>query len=165
MKRLDAPFSKEKLAEFNIGDIVYITGEILTARDAAHKRLDDMIKAGKPLPIFIDGQIIYYTGACPVQGNEAIGSCGPTTSKRMDSFTPTLYDMGLLATIGKGERSKEVFESIAKNRAIYFSAIGGAGAFYSQAVTKCELICFEDLGTEAVYRLTVKDFAVVVSGK
>lgn len=163
MIKLTAPFTKKKLSALKAGDIVSISGDILTARDAAHIRLDGLIKEGSPLPFELEGQIIYYTGACPAQWGEPIGSCGPTTSKRMDAFTPGLLDRGLIATIGKGERGAAVTDSIKTNRAVYFYAVGGAGAYYSKAVRNCVLVCFGDLGTEAVYRLTVEDFKVIVA--
>jgi fumarate hydratase subunit beta len=144
------------------GDRVLISGIIYTGRDAAHKRLAEMMEKGEELPLDLRGQVIYYVGPCPAKPGKVIGSAGPTTSGRMDSYTPLLLDNGLKGMIGKGIRSEEVIRSIVKNRAVYFAAIGGAGALLAQAIKEAEVVAFEDLGPEAVYRLRVKDFPAVV---
>lgn len=145
------------------GDIVSLSGVIYTARDAAHKKMHALIADNKPLPFDIKNAFIYYTGATPAKEGEIIGSCGPTTSKRMDTFTPELLAMGLKGIIGKGSRSQEVISSIKTHSAVYFAAIGGAGAYYKSAVISSELVAFPELLSEAVYRLTVKDFKCVVA--
>ena len=144
------------------GDRVILSGTVYTSRDAAHKRLFDSIKNGDTLPYSIQGAVIYYAGPTPTPDGMAIGSCGPTTSSRMDSFTPALLDMGLCATIGKGERNDEVIEAIKRNGSVYLCALGGAGALAAQRITECEVIAYEDLGWEAVKRLTFKDFPLIV---
>ncbi|MEG1835778.1 MAG: FumA C-terminus/TtdB family hydratase beta subunit [Oscillospiraceae bacterium] len=145
------------------GDTVYLSGTVYTSRDAAHKRIMQLIQEKKELPYKIEGSVIYYAGPTPTPKGLAIGSCGPTTSGRMDTFAPKLLDMGLLAMIGKGPRSKEVCEAIIKNKAVYFCAIGGAGALASKCITKCEVIAFEDLGCESVKKLEFKDFPLTVA--
>jgi len=152
----------EKIKDLKCGDIVLLSGEIYTARDAAHKRLCEAIERGEPLPFSPRDKIIYYAGPTPTKPGGIIGSCGPTTSSRMDKYAPTLLDMGLLAMIGKGERSISVVNSMIKNRGVYFGAIGGAGALISKSVTAVSTICYEDLGTEAIRKLTVEDFSVTV---
>lgn len=153
----------EWVTKLNKGDRVYLTGTIYTARDAAHKKLVALLKENKPLPFELQNSIIYYAGPTPAKNNLAIGSIGPTTSSRMDVFTPLLLDNGLKAMIGKGGRSEDVISSMVKNKAVYFAAVGGAGALYSGAVSECEVIAFEDLGCESVKRLTIKDFPVTVA--
>lgn len=145
------------------GDRVYLSGTIYTARDAAHKKIVALINENKPLPFELTNSIIYYAGPTPAKNNLAIGSIGPTTSSRMDCFTPLLLNNGLKAMIGKGGRSSEVVASMVKNKAVYFAAVGGAGALYSGAVTSCEVIAFEELGCESVKKLTIKDFPVTVA--
>ena len=139
------------------GDRVLLSGTVYTSRDAAHKRIFEYIDSGKPLPYELDGAVIYYAGPTPTPPGMAIGSCGPTTSKRMDPYTPRLLDMGVTATIGKGERSVEVCEAIIRNKSVYLCAIGGAGALAALKITNCEVIAFNDLGCESVKRLTFSD--------
>lgn len=146
-----------------IGDKVYLSGTVYTARDAAHKRIFEFLDSGSELPFDINGAVIYYAGPTPTPENLPIGSCGPTTSGRMDSFTPKLLDMGLCATIGKGERNNEVINAIVRNGAVYFCAIGGAGALAALSVTRCDVIAFEDLGCESIKKLQIKDFPLTVA--
>ena len=159
---ITAPMDNETAASLRAGDYVYITGTIYTARDAAHKRMDDAINNGETLPIDMQNNIIYYMGPSPAREGRPIGSAGPTTSGRMDKYAPTLLDLGLKGMIGKGKRSKEVKDAVIRNKAIYFAAIGGAGALLSKAIHKSEIIAFEDLGAEAILKLEVKDFPVIV---
>ena len=163
MKELTLPLKKEDIANLRAGDSVSLSGVILTARDCAHKRICEMLKKNEKLPFELKDAVIYYAGPCPAKPDKASGSCGPTTSARMESFAPWLFDIGLGAIIGKGEISKEVVTAIKRNGAIYFSAIGGAGALYASRINKSECIAFEDLLTEAVYKLEVKNFPVVVA--
>lgn len=144
------------------GDKVILSGTVYTARDAAHKRIFECLENGSPLPFDIKDSVIYYAGPTPTPEGLAIGSCGPTTSSRMDSFTPLLLDMGLCATIGKGERSKEVIDAIIRNNSVYLCAIGGAGALAAQRITECTVIAYDDLGCESVKQLTFKDFPLIV---
>ena len=153
---------KEKRPLLKAGDRVFLSGEIYTARDAAHKRIFDDIKNGKPLPFDINGSIIYYAGPTPAPNGLPIGSCGPTTSARMDVYTPKLLDMGLVATIGKGERNQAVIDSMIKNGAVYFCAIGGAGALCCKHIKKCEIVAYDDLGCESVKRLVFDNFPLTV---
>ncbi len=150
------------LNTLNVGDRVFLSGKVYTARDAAHARIFDLIDKGEKLPFEIKDAVIYYAGPTPTPDNLAIGSCGPTTSCRMDKFAPKLYDMRLCATIGKGGRSKEVTESIVRNKSVYLCAIGGAGALACECITKCDVIAFEDLGCESVKELEFKDFPLIV---
>ena len=152
---------REIIPQIKAGDSVYISGTIYTARDAAHKRIKQLIEENKPLPFALEGACIYYAGPTPEPPGRPIGSCGPTTSSRMDIYTPLLLDMGLCAMIGKGPRSKEVTEAIIKNGAVYFCAIGGAGALAAMAVKSFEVIAFEDLGCESVKRLEVEKLPVL----
>ena len=163
MKKLTLPLSKQTVKELHAGDSVLISGTILTARDCAHKRIFELLNSGKPLPFELKDAIIYYAGPCPAKPDMASGSCGPTTSARMDSFAPRLLDLGLGGMIGKGEMSYEVLKAIERNCAVYFAAIGGAGALYGNAIIRSECIAFPDLLSEAVYRLEVKDFPAVVA--
>jgi len=156
------PLRKEIAQGLKAGEEVLISGVIYTARDAAHKRLVDLIKKKKPLPFPLKDEIIYYTGPTPAKPPRPIGSCGPTTSFRMDSFTPLLLSKGLRGMIGKGSRSPETRESIKKYKAIYFLALGGGGAYLSQRVKRVEIIAFADLGPEAVYKLWVEDFPAII---
>lgn len=144
------------------GDYVYINGIIYTARDAAHKRMDDTLTRGEKLPLDIKNQMIYYMGPSPAREGRIIGSAGPTTASRMDKYAPRLLDLGLGAMIGKGKRSKEVLDAIVRNGSIYFAAVGGAGALLSKCIQKSEVIAYDDLGTEAIRKLEVKDFPVIV---
>lgn len=163
MIKLTLPLDKKAVKSLKAGDSVLINGTIMTARDCAHKRIFEYIKEGKKLPFDLKDAIIYYAGPCPAKPGMASGSCGPTTSARMDSFAPTLLDMGLGGMIGKGEMSDEVREAIKRNTGVYFAAIGGAGALYGNAIKKSECIAFTDLLSEAVYRLEVVDFPAVVA--
>lgn len=160
---LNLPLTKENIKSLKVGDSVLLSGTLYTARDAAHKRFDDILKKGEDLPFDITNQTIYYVGPAPAKQGAVIGPCGPTSSYRMDKYTPMLLDMGLVAMIGKGERSDEVIDAIKRNGAIYFAAVGGAAALISKSVVKDELICFDDLGTESVHRYTVKDFPCIVA--
>lgn len=144
------------------GDRVFLSGKVLTARDAAHKRIFECIESGKPLPFNVDGAVIFYAGPTPTPEGLAIGSCGPTTSARMDFYTPKLLDMGLIATIGKGERSQEVIDSIIKNRSVYLCAIGGAGALACRHIKNSRVIAFDDLGCESVKELDFESFSLTV---
>lgn len=162
-KRINLPLNDAIISELNSGDIVMLSGALLTARDAAHKRLYTALLAGKPLPVELKNQLIFYVGPCPPTGNMPVGSCGPTTSTRCDPYTPLLLDAGLKGMLGKGKRSPEVVESIIKNRAVYFNAIGGAGAYYATCVTEAKVIAYEDLGTEAIHRFIVQDLPVIVA--
>ena len=161
-KYINAPISDEDAKSLHSGDYVYITGIIYTARDAAHKRMAEALSAGQPLPIDMKNNIIYYMGPSPAREGRPIGSAGPTTATRMDKYAPTLLDLGEKAMIGKGKRSKEVIDAIVRNHAVYFAAVGGAGALLSKCITKSEIVCYEDLGAEAIRKLQVKDFPVIV---
>lgn len=163
MKELTLPLTKEQIKNLHAGDSVLISGTILTARDCAHKRITEYISEGKPLPFELKGAIIYYAGPCPAKPGMASGSCGPTTSARMDSFAPTLLDLGLAGMIGKGEMCEEVANALKRNTAVYFAAIGGAGALYGSAIKKSECIAFPDFLSEAVYRLEVEKIPAVVA--
>lgn len=153
---------KSCIPGLNVGDKVLLSGTVYTSRDAAHKRIFELMEKGESLPFPIENSVIYYAGPTPTPQNMAIGSCGPTTSQRMDSYAPKLYDMGMTASVGKGERSKEVIDAIKRNGGIYLCAIGGAGALASLSITDCQVIAFEDLGCESVKRLTFKDFPLYV---
>ena len=161
-KHIKTPLDKENVSKLNAGDYVYITGTIYTARDAAHKRMDETLNEGKEIPIDLKNNIIYYMGPSPAREGKAIGSAGPTTSSRMDKYTPRLLDMGLSGMIGKGKRNKEVLESIVKNGSVYFAAIGGAGALLSKCIKESKVIAYEDLGTEAIRELKVENLPVIV---
>ncbi|MDF2881965.1 MAG: fumarate hydratase [Clostridiaceae bacterium] len=161
-KKIVTPLTEEKVKELKAGDSVLISGTIYTARDAAHKRLVELLHENKPLPFDVKDAIIYYVGPTPAKPGEPIGSAGPTTSYRMDPYAPELLDIGLRGMIGKGLRSKEVIESMVKNKAVYFAAIGGAAALMGKAVKKAELVAYEDLGSEAVRKLEVENLPVVV---
>ena len=160
---LTEPYTKEKIAAFRTGDTVLITGTIYAARDAAHKRLEEMIQNGQKLPLDLQNAILYYAGPTPARPGYPIGSAGPTTSGRMDPYTPLLLEQGVLATIGKGPRNKEVIETIKKQEAVYLAAIGGAAAVIAQCVETAEVVAFEELGTEAIRKLTVRELPVVVA--
>ena len=161
-RRIQAPISEQESISLKAGDYVYITGTIYTARDAAHKRMQETLQEGKALPIELADNMIYYMGPSPAREGRVIGSAGPTTASRMDKYAPQLLDMGLRAMIGKGKRSQAVKDAIVKNHAVYLAAVGGAGALLSKAILKSEIIAYEDLGTEAIRRLEVKDFPAIV---
>ena len=162
MIRLNTQQIKEMAPYLKAGDEVLLSGVIYTARDAAHKRLMSLIREKKPTPFSIDTLVIYYAGPTPAKNGLAVGSCGPTTSSRMDVYAPELYDRGMYATIGKGDRSEEVKKSIIRNGALYFCALGGAGALASKAIVKSEVIAFDDLGCESVKRMEIHDFPLFV---
>ena len=161
-KYIKVPLTKEIIRELKAGDYVYITGTIYTARDAAHKRLFDAMCQKKEIPLPLENNVIYYLGPTPAKEGQVIGSAGPTTSSRMDKYTPMLLENGLKGMIGKGKRSKEVIESIIKNGAVYFAAVGGAGALLSKCIKKSEVIAYDDLGTEAIRKLEVEQLPVIV---
>lgn len=161
-KKINTPLTYEKIKDLKAGDRVLLTGSIYTARDAAHKRLIDLLDAKLELPINIKDETIYYVGPTPAKEGDVIGSAGPTTSYRMDAYSPKLLDLGLKAMIGKGARNQEVIDSIIKNKAIYFGAIGGAAALISKSITKSEIIAYEDLGAEAIRKMEIKDMPLIV---
>lgn len=161
-RHITAPFNRETAATLKAGDYVYVSGTIYTARDAAHKRMQEALDAGETLPLELPGNVIYYMGPSPAREGRPIGSAGPTTASRMDKYAPTLLDLGLAGMIGKGKRSQAVRDAIVRNQSVYFAAVGGAGALLSKAITKSEVIAYDDLGTEAIRKLEVKDFPVIV---
>ena len=161
-KHITAPFDKKQVEELHAGDYVYISGTIYTARDAAHKRMDEVLSEGKELPLDIKNQMIYYMGPSPAREGRPIGSAGPTTASRMDKYAPRLLDLGLGGMIGKGKRNQAVQDAIVRNKAVYFAAVGGAGALLSKAVKKAEVIAYDDLGTEAIRRLEIEDLPAIV---
>ena len=161
-KKITTPLTIEKTRDLHCGDNVLISGIIYTGRDAAHKRLCELLAEGKELPIDVTDAIIYYVGPAPAQPGQVIGSAGPTTSYRMDAYAPALLDIGLKGMIGKGKRSAEVVDSMKKNGAVYFGAIGGAGALLAKCIKKAEVVAYEDLGAEAIRRLEVEDLPAVV---
>lgn len=161
-KHITTPITEEKTKDLRSGDYVYITGTIYVARDAAHKRMIEALDRGEQLPIDIKDATIYYMGPSPAREGRPIGSAGPTTASRMDKYAPTLLDLGQKAMIGKGKRTKEVIDAIVCNHAVYFAAIGGAGALLSKCITKSEVICYDDLGAEAIRKIEIKDFPVIV---
>ncbi len=163
MKKLRLPLSKEEIKGLHAGDAVTLSGVIYTARDCAHKRIFACLDAGMPLPFDLKDATIYYAGPCPAKPGRVSGSCGPTTSARMDSFAPRLFDLGLNCAVGKGEMCEEVRQALMRDTACYFAAVGGAGAIYGNAIKKSECVAFEDLLSEAVYRLEVEDFPAVVA--
>ncbi len=163
MIKLVLPLDKERLKELKAGDSALLSGVLFTARDCAHKRICEYLDRGEKLPFDIVGATIYYAGPCPAKAGMASGSCGPTTSARMDAYSPRLFDFGLGGAIGKGDVGEETKKAIARNGKVYFAAIGGAGALYGKAIKKSELVAFPDLLSEAVYRLEVEDFPVVVA--
>lgn len=160
-RHINAPIGPKEAKELRAGDYIYITGTIYTARDAAHKRMQEALDRGEELPFPVKGNIIYYMGPSPAREGRPIGSAGPTTASRMDRYTPALLDLGLGGMIGKGKRSQEVIDAIVRNGSVYFAAVGGAGALLSKCILSSEVIAYEDLGTEAIRRLEVKDFPVV----
>lgn len=161
-KYITAPLKKEDIESLKSGDYVYVTGTIYVARDAAHKRMDDLLKEGKELPIELKDNVIYYMGPSPAREGRPIGSAGPTTASRMDKYAPKLLDLGLKGMIGKGKRTQEVMDAIVRNGCVYFAAVGGAGAILSKAITSSEVVAYEDLGAEAIRKLEVKDFPCIV---
>ena len=161
-KYITAEFTEEVTADLKCGDYVYLTGTVYVARDAAHKRMKEALDRGESLPFDIKNSVIYYMGPSPAREGRPIGSAGPTTSSRMDKYAPTLLDLGEKAMIGKGKRSQEVVDAIIRNKAVYFAAVGGAGALLSKCIQKAETVCYADLGAEAVLKLEVKDFPVIV---
>ena len=161
-KYINVPLSNEDAKSLRAGNYVYLSGTIYTARDAAHKRMYEALEKGEVLPIDMQNNVIYYMGPSPAREGRAIGSAGPTTASRMDKYAPTLLDLGLKGMIGKGKRSQEVKDAIVRNGAVYFAAVGGAGALLSRSITESEVIAYDDLGTEAIRKLTVKDFPVIV---
>ena len=161
-KHIQTPLTDETIRSLHAGDEVRITGVIYTARDAAHKKLCQLLDAGEPLPVDLTGQIVYYTGPTPAPPGRPIGSCGPTTSYRMDRYTPRLLALGLRGMIGQGRRAQEVIDAIVGNTAVYFSAEGGCGALLANYVKTCEVVAFPELGTEAIHRLEVENFPVSV---
>ncbi len=161
-RKIQVPISKEDAKSLKAGDYVYLTGTIYTARDAAHKRMQEALDKGNELPFDVTGNVIYYMGPSPAREGRPIGSAGPTTASRMDKYTPKLLNMGLGAMIGKGKRSQAVIDAVIRNGSVYFAAIGGAGALLSQRILKSEVIAYDDLGAEAIRKLEIKDFPVVV---
>ena len=162
-KRIQLPLRDEDLTELRAGDSILLNGPLLTGRDAAHKRLLAALQDGKELPVAIKGETIYYVGPCPTKPGRVIGSAGPTTSSRMDSYTPTLLKMGLKGMVGKGQRSPEVVEAMSSYGAVYLAALGGAGALIANSIIKAEIIAYPDLGPEAIYRMVVEDLPVIVA--
>ncbi len=161
-KKITTPFTKDVIKSLKAGDSLLISGVIYTARDAAHERMTRNFKNGEPFPIDLADNVIYYAGPCPAKPGEVIGSCGPTTSGRMDAYTPLLLDNGLGCMIGKGARRAEVVDAMKRNCAVYLGAIGGAGALIARSIKKAEVVAYDDLGTEAIRRLEVEDFPAVV---
>ncbi|MCR5584698.1 MAG: Fe-S-containing hydro-lyase [Lachnospiraceae bacterium] len=162
IKNIKFPITKEIASSLKAGDYVYLSGIMYSARDAAHKRMTESLDRGESLPIEIKDQTIYYLGPSPARPDQVIGSAGPTTSGRMDKYTPRLLDLGMTGMIGKGRRTDAVKESIKKNHAVYFAAVGGAGALLSKCIKKAEVVAYDDLGAEAIYKLEVEDFPAVV---
>ena len=160
---LSTPLTEEVIRKLKAGDTVRLTGVVYTARDAAHKRLVELVESGKKLPMPLEGQVIYYVGPAPTPPGKAIGSAGPTTSYRMDPYSPALIEQGLRGMIGKGERSEPVVDAMAEHGAVYFAATGGAAALISKSITSAEVIAYEDLGAEAIRKLEVKDFPLIVA--
>ena len=163
MKKITLPLSKQAVATLKAGDSVLISGTILTARDCAHKRIFELLDSNEKLPFEIKDSVIFYAGPCPAKPDTVSGSCGPTTSSRMNAYAPRLLDEGLGAIIGKGEMSEAVRDAIKRNSSVYFAAIGGAGALYASCIKRSECIAFEDLLSEAVYKLEVENFPAIVA--
>ena len=161
-KHINVPLDDSVAASLQAGDYVYLTGIIYTARDAAHKRMYEALEKGEQLPLEMKNNVIYYMGPSPARTGRPIGSAGPTTASRMDKYAPTLLDLGLKGMVGKGKRTKEVKEAVMRNGAVYFAAVGGAGALLSRSIISSQVIAYDDLGTEAIRRLEVKDFPVIV---
>lgn len=161
-KYISVPLTKETAVSLRAGDYVYLTGTIYTARDAAHKRMSEALERGEELPLDLKNNVIYYMGPSPAREGRPIGSAGPTTASRMDKYAPALLDLGLQGMIGKGKRSQAVKDAIVRNGAVYFAAVGGAGALLSKSIISSEVIAYDDLGTEAIRKLEIKDFPVIV---
>lgn len=161
-KHINVPLDDATAASLEAGDYVYLTGTIYTARDAAHKRMFEALEKGEPLPLEMKNNVIYYMGPSPARTGRPIGSAGPTTASRMDKYAPALLDLGLKGMVGKGKRTEEVKEAVVRNGAVYFAAVGGAGALLSRSILSSQVIAYDDLGTEAIRRLEVKDFPVIV---
>ncbi len=161
-RHIAVPYDEKTARELKSGDLVYLTGTIYTARDAAHKRMYEAMEKGQALPFDLKNNVIYYMGPSPAREGRPIGSAGPTTASRMDKYAPALLDLGLNGMIGKGKRKIEVREAVIRNNAVYFAAIGGAGALLSKSILSSETIAYDDLGTEAIRKLKVKDFPVIV---
>lgn len=161
-KHISVPLTPESAASLRAGDYVYLTGTIYTARDAAHKRMQETLMRGEKLPIDMENNVIYYMGPSPARSGRPIGSAGPTTASRMDKYAPELLDLGLKGMIGKGKRSQAVKEAVIRNGAVYLAAVGGAGALLSKSILQSEVIAYDDLGTEAIRKLEIKDFPVIV---
>lgn len=161
-RHMTVPAGKEQLCQLKAGDYVYLTGTIYTARDAAHKRMNESLDKGETLPVELEGQVIYYMGPSPAREGRPIGSAGPTTASRMDKYAPRLLDLGLGAMIGKGKRTKEVIDAIVRNGSVYFAAVGGAGALLSKCIKHSEVVAYDDLGAEAIRRLEIENFPVIV---
>lgn len=161
-KHVAAPITKDIARTLRAGEYIYLTGTIYTARDAAHKKMEEALSGDEGLPLDVRGQVIYYMGPSPAREGRPIGSAGPTTASRMDRYTPRLLDLGLGAMIGKGKRSKEVLEAIVRNESVYLAAVGGAGALLSKCIKESEVVAYDDLGTEAIRKLTVENFPVIV---
>lgn len=161
-RHITAPIDKETAKELRAGDYVYLTGTIYTARDAAHKRMQEALDKGEELPLAMQGNVIYYMGPSPAREGRPIGSAGPTTASRMDKYAPALLDLGLIGMIGKGKRSEAVKQAVVRNGAVYFAAVGGAGALLAGSIKSSEVIAYDDLGTEAIRRLTVENFPAIV---
>lgn len=162
-KKINLPITDKDIKELKAGDSVLFSGTVITGRDAAHKRFYGLIQEGRELPVNLKGELIYYVGPAPAKPGCVVGPAGPTSSYRMDKYTPALLDLGLKGMIGKGARSREVIDSIVKNKCVYFAAIGGAAALIAKSIKAEELLCYEDLGTEAVRRYTVEDFPCIVA--
>ncbi len=163
MKKINLPLTDDAINELKAGDSVLISGVMITGRDAAHKRLYELIEKNEELPVNIKGEVIYYVGPAPAKPGHAVGPAGPTSSYRMDKYTPALLDRGLKGMIGKGARNQEVIDSMIKNHVVYFAAIGGAAALISKSIKKVEVLAYEDLGTEAIYQFEVEDFPAIVA--
>ena len=161
-RHITVPVVKEEIQDLRAGDYVYLTGVIYTARDAAHKRMDEALSEGKELPLDIKNQMIYYMGPSPAREGRPIGSAGPTTASRMDKYAPRLLNLGLGGMIGKGKRSQAVQDAIVRNKAVYFAAVGGAGALLSKCIKRADVIAYDDLGTEAIRRLEIEDLPAIV---
>lgn len=162
-KKINLPITDNDIKNLKAGDNVLLTGSIITGRDAAHKRLFELIQNNKPLPVDVTGELIYYVGPAPAKPGYAVGPAGPTSSYRMDKYAPSLLDLGLKGMIGKGARNRDVIDAIVRNRGVYLVAIGGAAALIAKSIKKEELLCYEDLGTEAIRRYTVEDFPCIVA--
>lgn len=163
MKRLTLPLSDSDIKDLKAGETVLLSGTMLTGRDAAHKRLYELVEKGEKLPIDIKGELIYYVGPAPAKPGFAVGPAGPTSSYRMDKYAPTLLDLGLKGMIGKGARNQDVIDAIVRNGCVYFACVGGAAALIAKSIKKEEILCYEDLGTEAIRRYTVEDFPCIMA--